>query len=161
MLEYVVGIDPDAERHGFALYDHGHLAVLDTLPLVEIVRDYPSLAARGRVVFSVEHVASNGFVYSRNRHSSTSAQSKIAMGIGRCQQAQLELLRWLDHLGAEYVLYKPQAGNWADVPRLFAQHTGWTGRSNADTRAAAFFGHLALCDYKRGTLKTNKTGVAA
>jgi hypothetical protein len=66
------------------------------------------------------------------------------MSIGRCQQAQLELMRWLDHHRLPYVLHKPQAGNWSDKKALFEKITGWTGRSNEDSRAAAFFGYLEV-----------------
>ncbi|NKI17420.1 hypothetical protein HCU74_08320 [Spongiibacter sp. KMU-166] len=96
------------------------------------------------MLFSIEDVMVNTFVYKRNRHASSAAQSKIAMQVGRVQQAQEELVRLLNHYGAKVVLQPPQRGNWAKNKRLFEQATGWTGRSNDDTRSAAFFGWLAL-----------------
>lgn len=102
-----------------------------------------ALAQKEPCRFSIENVAANQFVYSRNDKGSRANVSKIAMAIGRCQQAQIELCRQLDRLGIKHELHKPQRGNWADNPGLFKKVTGWIGRSNPDTRAAAYFGWLA------------------
>jgi hypothetical protein len=142
---FTVGIDPDSERHGFAVYKNGKLIVCATATNIEIFNDHlPELLAVGMVVFSIENVMQNEFVYARNRQASKAAESRVAMSIGRCQQAQLELMRCLDHARVPYVLHAPQAGNWKDKKALFEKITGWTGRSNEDSRAAAFFGWLAL-----------------
>jgi len=144
-VRYTVGIDPDSDRHGFAVYENEKLIVCATATTVEImIAQLPQLLDAGPVVFSIENVMQNQFVYSRNRQSSKAAESKVAMHIGRCQQAQLELMRWLDHYRLPYVLHKPQAGNWKDKKALFEMLTGWTGRSNEDSRAAAFFGYLEV-----------------
>lgn len=84
----------------------------------------------------------NQFVYTRNEKASKAAQSKVAMHIGRCQQVQVELMRWLDHMGIAYRLHKPQRGNWSKDKTTFERVTGWSGKSNEDTRSAAYFGFL-------------------
>ncbi len=141
----IVGIDPDSERHGYAVYVDGALTVCATATTVEIIVNHlPALLRFGEVSFSVEDVCANNFVYARNKHANKEAQSKIAMGIGRCQNAQKELMRWLDHYRITYKLHKPQKGNWADNKDLFERLTGWTGRSNTDSRAAAYFGYLGV-----------------
>ncbi len=101
------------------------------------------------VLFSIEDVCANNFVYARNSKGNKSVTSKIAMGIGRCQQAQTELMRWLDYYNIEYVLHKPQKGNWAKNKAQFEKVTGWKGKSNVDTRSAAYFGWLALKSIKQ------------
>lgn len=144
-MRTVIGIDPDAEKFGYARYCDGELSMLANLALPELVGKF--LDARDlseSVLVSIENVMANQFVYFRNQKSSKAAESKVAMSIGRCQQAQVELMRWLDYYGIPYVLHKPQKGNWADQKELFERITGWTGKSNADTRAAAYFGYLAL-----------------
>lgn len=136
----IIGVDPDAEAHGVAIYVDGvlkELCKLQAVALADTAKDYSA-------VVSIENVMQNQFVYARNRHGSKNAQSKIAMHIGRCQQAQVELMRILDVYEIPYFLHKPQKGNWADNKALFERLTGWTGRSNADTRAGAFFGYLQL-----------------
>ena len=144
MSEYVIGIDPDSERHGFAVYEGGKLIVCDRATTIEIVNVHLPFLIGCSIRFAIEDVMSNQFVYARNTRSNKTVQSKIAMHIGRCQQAQIELMRWLDSLHIEYSLFKPQAGNWAKNKAQFERVTGWTGRSNEDSRSAAFFGFLAL-----------------
>ena len=144
MSEYVIGVDPDSERHGFAIYENGKLITCATATTVEIVDTHLLLLIGHKMRFGIEDVMSNQFVYARNTRSNKTVQSKIAMHIGRCQQAQVELMRWLDSLHIEYSLFKPQAGNWAKNKVQFERVTGWSGRSNEDSRSAAFFGFLAL-----------------
>jgi len=145
-IEYpkiTVGIDPDADKHGVAIYSNGKLINICQWSLVEIMQYLDHIdGATKSTTFSIENVMANQFVYARNRQSSKSAESKIAMLIGRCQQAQVELQRWLDFYEIPYVLHNPQKGNWADNKAQFEVVTGWKERSNADTRAAAFFGYL-------------------
>jgi len=142
LRKIVFGIDPDAELFGVAAYIDGKLEKLYQATCPEIIRDACHLRTNSQIIFSIENVMANQFVYARNRESSKSAESKIAMRIGRCQQAQVELQRWLDFYEIPYVLHKPQKGNWADNKAQFEAVTGWKERSNADTRAAAFFGCL-------------------
>ncbi|WP_286694061.1 hypothetical protein [Spongiibacter sp. UBA1325] len=138
-MTVVVGIDPDANKHGVAIYQDGKLVALEMLTAIEIIERHTEGAR-----YSIEDVLVNKFVYARNRHASVSAQSKIAMQVGRVQQAQEELVRLLKHYGADVVFQRPQKGNWAKHKSMFEKVTGWTGRSNEDTRSAAYFGWLAL-----------------
>jgi hypothetical protein len=144
-MTYTIGIDPDSERHGYAVYENGRLIVCGTATTVEIITGHlPDLLERGAVRFGIEDVMANQFVYGRNVKASKAAQSKVAMHIGRCQQAQLELMRWLERYDITVILHRPQRGNWADNKAQFESVTGWAGRSNADSRSAAFFGWLTL-----------------
>ncbi len=111
--------------------------MLQTLDVVDFAKEHDAM-------ISIENVMTNKFMYARNNHSSKAAQSKIAIGVGRCQQAQVELARALERHEIPYVLHNPTKGNWANNKALFERQTGWTGRSNADTRSAAYFGYLAL-----------------
>lgn len=111
----------------------------DLSEVIDIAEQEPCL-------FSIENVMANSFVYGRNDKGSRANVSKIAMSIGRCQQAQVELCRQLDHRGIPYVLHRPQSGNWAKHKSQFEKVTGWDKRSNEDVRSAAFFGFLALKD---------------
>jgi len=141
----IVGIDPDCDRNGYAVYVDGFLSVCATATVVEIITSHlPTLLGFGSVIFSIENVLANNFVYSRNANKNNGVEKDIARKIGRCQQAQIELMRWLDHYEIPYFLHKPQKGNWADNKALFERITGWKGSSNQDSRAAAYFGYLAL-----------------
>lgn len=140
MSDVVIGVDPGSKKHGVAVYRSGvlcELLMLETMALA-------GLAANEVALVSVEEVIANKFVYGRNTQKSKAAQSKVAMDTGRCQQAQVELVRVLEWYGTKYKLHKPQAGNWATRKDRFERFTGWKGRSNKDTRSAAFFGFLEV-----------------
>lgn len=140
----IVGVDPDSEAHGIAIFENGELIKLEKWGIADVLSFLPGRDGSKDLVFSIENVMKNQFVYARNRHDSKSAQSKIAMHIGRCQQAQVELERVLTHFGIKFVRFPPQKGNWANNKALFESATGWKSRSNEDTRSAAFFGYLFL-----------------
>ena len=142
----VIGIDPDSEKHGVAVYMNGTLIELTMLYGLDIVKKFDKINPMGssNIIFHIENVMENQFVYKRNAQQNKSAQSKVAMHIGRCQQAQVELMRLLDAFELPYVLHKPQKGNWAKKKDIFELATGWTKQSNDDTRAAAFFGYLGV-----------------
>jgi hypothetical protein len=144
-MKYTIGIDPDSDRHGIAVYENGTLITCATATTIEIVTVYvPYFRALGELQFAIENVAANSFVYGRNSQSSKAAQAKVGVSIGRCQQAQIELVRWLELEAVPCTLIKPTAGNWANNKAQFERVTGWTGRSNSDGRSAALFGWLAL-----------------
>lgn len=140
-MSTVIGIDPDAKASGVAVYRNGNLLDLrncTTVDLVKIIKLNPP----GGILVSIEDVMANQFVYRRNLHGIRAVQDKVALHIGRCQQVQIEIMQWLDALGVRYVLHKPQRGNWAKDKARFEKLTGWKGRSNEDTRSAAYFGFL-------------------
>ena len=139
----IIGIDPDSDKHGIAIYSHGILVDLKEWRLTDVIdfiKDDPDVD----IMFSIEDVMANNFVYKRNEKKSKKVQCEIARRTGRCQQSQVELVRMLDHYGIKRQLHKPMAGNWAKNKPLFEKVTGWQSRSNKDTRSAAFFGYLAL-----------------
>lgn len=143
-MQTIIGIDPDSTAHGVAIYKDGKLTELKMMDLPAITKEF--LGVEGNIFFSIENVMHNKFVYARNVQQSKSSQSSIAMKVGRCQQAQVELERMITHFGHDYMLTKPQPRNWANSKSKaqFERLTGWTGRSNADTRSAAYFGYLAV-----------------
>lgn len=149
MSKIVIGIDPDSDKHGVAIYEGRELTQLLSWDLMDVIAYLDSHLAfckfnPDELEFHIEDVCANNFVYARNNKGSKAATSKIAMAIGRCQQSQVELMRLLDKGKIKYVLHKPQKGNWAKNKKQFELVTGWTGRSNEDTRSAAYFGYLGL-----------------
>lgn len=139
----VIGVDPDSAKIATAEYIDGKLDCLFTLLLPDLVYRILGAKEHGReVVVSIENVLANNFVYSRNNQSSKAAQAKVGISIGRCQQSQTELMRWLDHIKVPYVLHRPTRYNWHDNKSLFEKVTGWSKQSNDDTRSAAYFGWL-------------------
>ena len=144
MAEMVIGVDPDSDKHGVAIYLDGVLVDLKMMSLVELRCWVLEQVGCQEIVFSIENVLAQNFVYSRNARNSKAAHAKVALSVGRCQQAQIELIRELEHMGIKYQLYKPSGRNWAKNKALFKQRTGWDKKSNVDTRSASYFGWLAL-----------------
>jgi len=147
-MKIVVGCDPDSSAHGIAIYKDGVLDQLDQLPLMDIIAFIEEMRRNPHVdlLFSIENVMANQFMYARNTNDNPAIQSKMAMGVGRCQQAYVELERALIYYGMNYVTYAPSKSNWAkakDRP-TFERFTGWNKSSNVDTRSAAYFGFMAL-----------------
>jgi len=138
----VVGIDPDTNKHGVAVYRGAELVELHNFALPDL-RRWIDTQAGVELLFGIEDVASQNFVYSRNARASKAAHAHVALSVGRCQQSQTEVIRELEDRGLKFVLIKPNAGNWADNKERFERMTGWTGRSNPETRSAAYFGFLA------------------
>lgn len=141
-----IGIDPDSDKHGVAIYDNGKLVALEMMNDIDIAtKIIPDLLKNGiKCLFSIEDVNSQNFIYDRNVKTSTKATIEVARALGKCQQAQVSLQRMLDYYGIAYVNYPPQGGNWKGLKTQFKLVTGWKGKSNDDTRSAAFFGFLAL-----------------
>lgn len=142
----VIGCDPDSKAHGIAIYRDGKLEQLEQWDISAVLTFINGQKDLSNIIFSIENVMKNQMVYARNRQSSKSAESKIAMHIGRCQQSQVELERVLTHFDVNFVRFPPQKGNWSDTKMkpLFKRLTGWNGMSNPDTRSAAFFGYLQV-----------------
>lgn len=153
----IVGVDPDSAAHGFAIYRNGKLSELRNMTLMEAHYWLEAKDVEGEfpALFSIENVLANNFVFRRNAGISKAEHADRARNVGRCQQAQLELMRLLDHWGVPYVLHKPTKNNWQKGRKTtqkeresgllaFRTATGWQGRSNENTRSAAYFGFLAV-----------------
>ena len=143
-MSIVIGVDPDSEKHGVAVYDNNQLVSLlcdDLFGIADILRHYLD---RNPVVH-IENV--NGVSASfmaRDKKASQAVKLKMAQHIGRCKQAQLEVERVCNHLGVKVVHHKISK-KWKKADKdQFKRLTGWTGRSNEDTRSAAWFGYLGI-----------------
>lgn len=147
-----IGFDPDSVAHGMAVYRDGVLVELRSMTLMEVHVYLYQLSDEERDVLEIgiENVLASNFVYTRNAKSNKAAHAKVALSVGRCQQAQYDLMQVLEYHGLNYCLINPGGNNWADDPALFQRITGWIGRSNHDTRSAAFFGYLVLPNDMRG-----------
>lgn len=135
----VIGIDPDSAKHGVAVYVDSKLVDLCALTLFECMQlmdKYPGS------LWVVEEVTKNNFVYARNDQKNKALQAQVGRSIGKCQQSMVELVRMLEIKGIEIVLIPPTKNNWAKDKEKFERLTGWTKRSNVDTRSAAYFGFL-------------------
>ena len=140
MPKIVIGIDPDSKAHGVAVYIDGELIAMDCLTLTELMTRIESLTTYSNAEYHIEDVCSNNASFHGKRQP-VSVQKDIGRRIGMVQQAQTELIRVLEHYLIPYKLHKPSK-QWKKNKAQFEMATGWAGRSNEDTRSAAYFGFL-------------------
>ncbi len=139
--KYVIGIDPDSKAHGVALYVNGKLFSLGSMDLITVMSLAEGYVNRN-VTVHMEDVCANSAVF-RGGHG-VRVQQSLARRLGMCQQSQVELERLFDHCEIKVVKHKISK-KWKDAKAgkaEFERLTGWTGRSNEDTRSAAYFGFL-------------------
>ena len=144
MTETVIAIDPGSHKSGCALYKAGRLEALRMVQLFdlpELVAEHPS------ATWVIEDVPANSFMYGRNAGGNKGVAARKAQNVGMVKQAARAIMELLEHHGITPVKIPPQGGNWGTISTHYgkqglAQHTGWVGKSNKDTRSAAFFGWL-------------------
>ena len=138
----IVGIDPDSDRHGVSVYEDGKLIRLLMMRRVDIIDEFRYMDC----LFSIEHVSAHNALDNDKSTGNARVDQKIIRSVGKNQQSQIELMRDLDHYSIPYLLNKRSA-KWKKGNKEineFKLVTGWKGRSNPDTRSAAYFGFLAL-----------------
>lgn len=143
MSRVVLGIDPDANLHGVAVFENGLLTDLRKMYLTEIMtyiqekrREVPFL------LVGMENVLHTNAVFEDKAQRNIRKHAKVSNNIGRCQQSCIELMRLFAYLDQPYQLIKPTGRDWKHNKALFEKITGWTGKSNEDTRSAAYFGWI-------------------
>ena len=137
MSKIILGIDPDSKAHGVAVYIDGVLTGLKSMPLMEIMEFMEGLSD---ITVHIEDVCANNAVFNPKSKAEAKARGRT---LGMCQQAQIELQRFFEHAGVKVVKHKISKV-WKKDKAQFERVTGWSGRSNEDTRSAAFFGYLGL-----------------
>lgn len=150
MGKVIIGIDPDTKAHGVAIYINGKLTTLKSMPLMELY-EFLTIGMSVKVepkniTVHMENVKGNNAVFmspgrmDKKREGEAKARGRT---LGMCQQSQAELERMFDYLGVEVVLH-PISKRWKKEKAEFEKVTGWTGRSNEDTRSASYFGMIGL-----------------
>lgn len=144
MSKVIIGIDPDSKAHGLAVYIDGKLDSLLSLSLIGFmsmmeVMDYPA----DDIECWIEDVSGSSAIFAGRfaGGDSQAVRSKKAQHVGMCKQAQIELERVIEHLGFKLVRVKVSK-QWKKDKSAFELATGWKGKSNEDTRSAAYFGWL-------------------
>jgi hypothetical protein len=137
-MNIIIGIDPDSKAHGVAIYVNGDLAELHNLTLVEMLKYIP--ITENTIIHMEDVCANNGIFRTGNNKK---IQMSIARRLGMVQQSQAELERLFKYHEIKVVKHKISK-KWKKEKAEFEKVTGWTGRSNEDTRSAAYFGFLGL-----------------
>ena len=144
MSNIILGIDPDSDKHGVAEYWDGELVNLRSMRLIDLRDLLEDIRPRYELEVHIEDVngVSAAFM-ARDKRANIHIKLKMAQSIGMCKQAQIEIERLCEHLEIKIVKHKISK-MWKKDKAQFEKVTGWTGRSNEDTRSAAYFGFLGL-----------------
>jgi len=143
MSKIVIGIDPDSKAHGVATYIDGVLHDLATLNNLDIYNMVEHKYWGSNVTFSIEDVNGVSAAFgARDSGRNIHVKLKMAQSIGMCKQAQIELERILENSYVKVVKHNISK-MWKKDKAQFEKVTGWKGRSNEDTRSAAYFGWLS------------------
>lgn len=148
MSKIIIGIDPDSKAHGVAVYEDGVLIKLQSMSLMEFYSLMLSLSHLEPVVHieDVNAVSAAFGARDKSRAGGISVKLKMAQHVGMCKQAQIEVERACESLGVKVVKHKISK-QWKSTKvgkPMFEKTTGWKGRSNEDTRSAAYFGWLGV-----------------
>lgn len=140
----IIGVDPDSKAHGVAVYDNNKLIELRSMALVEFIELLDNINDPNIIEVHIEDVcASSAAFTSRDSKQNINVKLKMAQFIGMCKQSQIELERMVEHRGIKIVKHKISK-MWKKDKAQFEKVTGWVGRSNEDTRSAAYFGFLGI-----------------
>lgn len=147
MNKLIIGCDPDSDKNGFAFYKEGKLTHLSSKDIVNTYKLFERLSLSDKeVVLHIENVNGNRCSSFNWRPQDTKGvKAKKSEGVGKCKQAQVSVERIAEHFGIEIIRH-PVSSKWKSQKEKseFQQITGWTERSNEDTRSAAWFGYQAV-----------------
>lgn len=152
-----IGIDPDAKKHGVSVYVDEQLTDLFSMTTIELY-EYLVKLTNGLtvkdVIVGIEDNNSIKAIYKKRLGAKDTLAKKlsIAQDVGRVKHAQVEVEGVLNHLCIKFVRLKPSSRFKKTDDPSFKHLTKWAGRSNPDTRSAAWFGYqiksLTLAKYE-------------
>jgi hypothetical protein len=143
MMKLIIGCDPDVDGKGFAIYEDGILVDLKSFTFIELIPFFKDDCGY-EIELHIEDLNGNkSSSFNHRSRQSKAVQNKISESVGRCKQMQLEVEKIAEHFDIKIVRHKVSS-KWKDAAgkKEFERVTGWTGRSNEDTRSAAYFGFL-------------------
>lgn len=148
-MNIVIGIDPDADKNGVALYKDGTLSLLTSMKTLEFYFFLETLKKKNyveNILVGIENVKLLSITFERkNNKAGQRGHDRISHNVGQCKHAQTEIENCCKHLNVKYILFRPSSNfKKGSSIKMFERLTGYKGSSNADQRSAAYFGLQAL-----------------
>lgn len=135
----IIGIDPDLEKSGVAVVANGRIESLHKLELDDLCEFVAERYTDG-VLVVLEDVEINKPVFNRGNQVRR-VREKIAQNVGNVKATARHIDRMLTKRGVKIIKVAPLKGAVKRQAKknsaYFNKLTGWTGRSNEDTRDAA------------------------
>lgn len=171
-MKLIIGIDPDLTKSGVATVVGGKILLLKSMGFSELIEFVVSSAASSPCVVLLEDVDNKKPVFASKLKRTAKGQNPLlayvghatsqggsefkinmskAEDLGKVKATARLIKEVLEGNGITVTLVKPLRGpvkQAKDSSVYFNKITGWTGRSNADTRDAALialFGKGELC----------------
>lgn len=144
----IIGIDPDMRKPGICFFDEDgfEFAAWETCCLLNEVESFS-----GSHIFALENVNAIKTIYAKNRKGGQAVQSRIAQNVGMVKAAATIIQDYIEHHGGKVILVPPGIGKQTkNNAKLFAELTGYTGRTNEDTRDAYWIAKYAYNQVKNG-----------
>ncbi|MGI2147986.1 hypothetical protein ACRN97_05085 [Shewanella baltica] len=156
-----IGIDPDLTKSGVASVVNGEIVTLKSMGFSELIEFVVSSATSSPCAVLLEDVDNKKPVFPKRLRQSAKGQNpllayvghapsqsgsnakvnmSIAEDLGKVKATARLIKEVLEDKGIKVTLVKPLRGpikKAKDSSVYFNKITGWTGRSNADTRDAA------------------------
>jgi hypothetical protein len=146
----VIGIDPDMRKCGVCAFHDGKIDLLMSEDTAQLLTSIPDCIEKGEV-FAVEDVNAVKTIYAKNRKGGQAVQSRIAQNVGMVKAAGTIIVDYIEHHGGKVILVPPGIGKQTkNNAKLFAELTGYTVRTNEDTRDAYWIAKYAYNKLKSG-----------
>lgn len=153
--DYVVGIDPDTEKSGVALYEVGEDVTLEKMSFAEIVDAMTAWGQRGRVMVQVEKGWSSKTFYHLSQGDKKEVAAKKGYEVGRNHQTGILIVEMGRSLGVDVKEINPLRKTWKGADRKITHEEfvdemrkygiGYDGRrENQDERDAALIATAAV-----------------
>lgn len=134
---YVVGVDPDIKKPGFAIYDrvNKELTTVKSITFFEIF----DLLTKLKDEILLVRIEAGWLNRKSNFHSrggqSKQAGEKIAEYVGRNHEVSFKLIEACKYIGVPYEVVRPLGTKNIDAA-MFKKITGWPSQTNPDNRDA-------------------------
>lgn len=147
MSKIIIGCDPDSDKSGFSFYINNELCRLECLSLIGFYIELESICKQWsdkEIELHIENVKGvKGIFAQRTSGKNKGVALMMAQNVGMCKQVQTEIERFAEHFNIK-IVHHQVSKMWKKDKAQFEKVTGWTGRSNEDSRSAAYFGYLGL-----------------
>lgn len=145
----IIGIDPDMRKCGVCILDGESIIDISSWETCCLIGEVGGFSHD--YIFAIENVNAIKTIYAKNRKGGQAVQSRIAQNVGMVKAAATIIQDYIEHHGGKVILVPPGVGKQTkNNAKLFAELTGYTGRTNEDTRDAYWIAKYAYNQVKSG-----------
>lgn len=134
MNKIFIGIDPDVEKNGVAIwYPKTKQLELNNLKFFDVFELIKAMKIRNEIIVTIDA----GWLNKSNFHvigTNKNVNGKIGERVGANHETGRKIAEMCDYLGVAYELHRPTRSKVNK--EVFKQITGYKGRTNQETRDA-------------------------